>query len=330
MNVHEVWFGDSIQASLLRGLLWPASALYGLGWKAYLGLYRLGLKHAAKPHSPIVCIGNFTVGGSGKSPATLHVAEVLRELGFPVVIGLSGYGSPKAEGATVAPDGELDAAEWGDEPAMVRWLMPDIPLIVGRRRVRAAELCAERFPDAVLLMDDGLQHMPLSIDIRIALDERHPKNRFLLPAGPYREPRSAKRADLILPAEFEAVAAPVALVMPNGDPVLGVSEEVQVLCALGRPDRFLDALERAGLRVGRKLLLTDHDPLAAGTLWDSFEPEKPIVVTAKDWVKLRGRSDLASRRIWIARHSVRIEPAEAFKRWLNEKTSERMEGKARL
>ncbi|MFX8929914.1 tetraacyldisaccharide 4'-kinase, partial [Acinetobacter baumannii] len=84
----------------------------------------------------------------------------------------------------MAPDGPLDPAGWGDEPAMFRWLLPDVPLVVGRRRVLAAELVHQHFPKAVLVMDDGFQHLPVKKHIQILLDDPTPKNSRCLPAGP--------------------------------------------------------------------------------------------------------------------------------------------------
>jgi tetraacyldisaccharide 4'-kinase len=323
MSAHDIWYGRGLGPSLARIALLPLSLLYWLGWQTYLGIYRLGLKRASAPHRPIIIVGNFTVGGSGKSPLTMHLAHVLLKLGHRVVIGCSGYGSPKAEAAQLAPEGPLDPAEWGDEPAMIRAQLPEVPLIVGRRRVLAAQICAQRYPDAVLLMDDGLQHLPLQADVRIAIDDEETRNRWVLPAGPYREPRSNKRADLILPGDFTIVQQALQFEQLHGEPK-SLAARINALCAIGRPDRFRDDLAASGLQIAAFEALPDHDPLAAGTLFDRFEPELPLVATAKDWVKLQRRPDLGNREIWIARQSVRVEPAEAFERWLHEKTLEAM------
>jgi len=124
MHWREVWFGTSPQSRVLRVLLAPLSLLYWLVWEGYLLIYRLGLKKPSEPHRPVLCIGNLVAGGSGKSPVTLYVAELLTAAGRKVVLGCSGYGAPHSEGATWAPDGPLDAREWGDEPAMFRALAP--------------------------------------------------------------------------------------------------------------------------------------------------------------------------------------------------------------
>lgn len=322
MDARKLWFGKGLPERALRYALWPLSLLYALGWRAYLGLYQTGIKRAKHPHRPILVVGNLTTGGSGKSPLTIHLAQLLGEMGYDVVLSLSGYGSPRAEAAQIAPDGPLDAREWGDEPAMTRRLLPEVPLIVGRRRVLAAELCAERFPKAILLMDDGLQHLPLQKDLAILLDEPAPANPFCLPAGPYREPRSRRNsASLRIPCRFKIVELPLRFESPSGESV-EAPEEANVLCALGRPEKFLESLAFAGVQVRTHRLLPDHDSLSAGTLLESFSREVPLTTTAKDWVKLRLHPDLDGRDIRIARHEIMIEPYEAFRDWLQAKLDE--------
>jgi tetraacyldisaccharide 4'-kinase len=320
MHAREVWFGRSPGAKAARAALTPLSWLYAAGWQGYLALYRAGWKRAEEPHRPVLCVGNLMIGGTGKSPMTLYLAQLLGEMGKQVVVSASGYGSPKAEAASLAPEGTLDPGEWGDEPAMLRWLLPEVPLIVGRRRILAAELCHRHFPDAVLLMDDGFQHLPLKKHVTILLDPEDPPNTKCLPAGPYREPRrNRKRADLVLPGRFSITEAELTFEDPSGGIPEELPKEYSVLCALGQPDRFLKSL--AG-EPRATMLLADHDPMTTGNLFDLLPREVPTVVTAKDWVKLRNRPDLEGRRFLVAKQSVRVDPEERFREWLKEKLDE--------
>jgi len=315
MHASELWEDPGVGPTLARLALSPLSLIYAIGWEAYLGVYRLGIKKAAHPHSPIVCVGNLVSGGSGKTPITLHLVQVLRELGNEVVVSSSGYGSPKSDAASVAPDGDLDARTWGDEAALFRHTYPDLPLIVGRRRVLAAQLAGESFPGAVLMLDDGFQHLPLKKDLTILLDPERPLNRMCLPAGPYREPRwNRKRADLVLPGNFQVVES-TQLTLPNGTPA-PTPETTNLLCAVGKPQNVASALEGHGVLIQTKLFMPDHDPLAGGTLLGTLPSEIPTVVTAKDWVKLRNRTDLGGRQFLILDHKARIEPRDMFKDWL--------------
>jgi len=324
MHAEDLWNGESFGARLSRALLTPASWLYAIGWQGYLALYRLGIKKPKAPHRPVVCVGNLISGGSGKTPATVHTADVLRDLGREVAISCSGYGSPASEAARLAPEGELRAAEWGDEAAMIRWLRPELPLIVGRRRVLAAEICHREFPGSVLLMDDGFQHLPLEKHLSILI-EGPGKNRRCLPAGPYREPwQNRTRADLTIaagsgdPGGFRLAAAAESFVGPSGA-AIDLAGEISVLCAIGRPGEFLESLRRRRLTAGRVSVLPDHDPLAAGNLLDGFRHDLPIVVTAKDWMKLRDRPDVGGYRFVIAMREIEIEPRDAFRGWLEKR-----------
>ena len=315
MHASELWEDPGVGPTFARIALWPLSLIYCIGWECYLGVYRFGLKRAAHPHSPILCVGNLVSGGSGKTPVTIHLVNVLRELSHAVTVSCSGYGSPKSEAANVAPGGELDPKSWGDEAALFRSLFPDLDLVVGRRRTLAAELCNKHFPGSILLLDDGFQHLPLKKDLSIILDSSQPKNRMCLPAGPYREARwNRTRADLVLPGEFEIVES-TQIVDLAGNAMPDVPA-CALLCAVGRPQNVINALEYKGVRVEPKFLLPDHDPLSAGTLIQNLPTEVPTVVTAKDWVKLRGREDVRDREFLVLRHEARIEPETEFRDWL--------------
>lgn len=340
MHSEELWTARTLQARALRALLTPLSWLYAVGWQCYLGIYRLGLKKPKEPHRPVVCVGNLQVGGTGKTPVTVHIADVLREMGWRVVISSSGYGSNASEAARIAPDGELRAAEWGDEASLIRWLRPEIPLIVGRRRVLAAELCHEHFPDALLLLDDGFQHLPLKKHVTIILDPPQ-LNRRCLPAGPYREPwANRKRADALISrfGSQERSPAPerpgstdesrwpavwvetkeLAFQGPDGKPRI-LAKPFSVLCALARPRGFLDSLKARGLDPDAVVARPDHDPLTDGNLLAGLPSGRPIVVTGKDWVKLRDRPGVEEFDILIADREVSIEPHDVFRTWLRDK-----------
>lgn len=295
-------------------LLSPLAAIYALGWLGYESLYRFGLKKAKEPHVPVVCIGNLLVGGTGKTPLVLYVARMLREAGREVVISASGYGSPSSRSAQLAPLGDLDPAKWGDEPAMMRWFEPEIPMIVGRDRVEAARICAANFPNAVLLLDDGFQHLPLKKHVTIVIDPPHPANKLCLPAGPYREPRiGLRRATIVLPRDFELKPSPLRFVGRRGEAVEPELGEVDVLTAIARPQRLLDSLAAMGMEPRTVRCPPDHDPLRSLDLLAPFEGIRRLVVTAKDWVKLRQREDIANRDILIGTYDMDVEPEATFR-----------------
>lgn len=313
----EMWESLSIATVMLA----PFSALYAAGWLAYEATYRLGLKRAISPHRPVICVGNLTVGGTGKTPTTLYLAKLLADIGRSVVISCSGYGSPASEAARVAPPGELSAHDWGDEAALFRSQLPEVPLVVGRRRVLAAELCHAHFPGSVLLLDDGFQHLPLRKDLSIVLDPPR-RNRLCLPAGPYREPRGGlHRADLVLPSEYELTVDDFLVRDPQGERV-SLPAAADVLCAIGRPASLVATIEALGCRIEAGRFLPDHDPLSAGNLLSDLGRARPLIVTSKDWMKLRERPDVDGRDVRIVDYTVRIQPEEAFRNWISQRLDE--------
>lgn len=298
----------------------PLTVLYTAGWLLYKLVYTLKIKRAKRPHRPVICVGNLISGGAGKTPVVIQITRVLHELGKEVVISASGYGASKSEHATLAPAGELDARDWGDEAALIRTKLPHIPMIVGRNRVRAAEICRDLYPNSILLLDDGFQHLPLYKDITILLDPSDIVNSFCLPSGPYREPRSfgRARATLVIPGMFRTPNGLLALVQTKGK-TANVDKGINLLCAVARPERFIKSIDDYGYRVIMERILPDHDDLQDKLLFSGFDAEVPIVVTEKDWVKIMHRSDLDKWTLLVAMYDQPIEPADRFKEWLKGK-----------
>jgi tetraacyldisaccharide 4'-kinase len=200
----------------------------------------------------------------------------------------------------------------------MRLKLPAIPLIVGRRRVLAATLAHQRFPAHILVLDDGFQHLPLRKDLTILLDPPT-SNSSCLPAGPYREPKSNRtRADLCLPDQFQLKRRIASLAQVNGEEMT-TPTHATALCAIAQPDKFVESLGARGISVTRLIALSDHNPLTEGTLMLPDDPSEAVVVTEKDWVKLRDRADLGQRQIWIAIEEATIEPAKEFRDWLASK-----------
>lgn len=316
---------DPLALNFENLLLSPLGALYFAGWRGYEATYSLGFKKPYEAKVPVICVGNLIVGGSGKSPTVLAMLRYLRQLGNPVIVGCSGYGSPGSREATIAPEGPLDPARWGDEPAMLRWLDPDIPLVIGRNRVFAAQLVEQKFPDHILLMDDGLQHKPLKKDLSILLDPPYVRNGMCLPAGPYREPRSNRsNFDLLLPGEqFDLVRESEGFYSPDLDKVeIPTNFAVQTITAIARAWRFQRSLEGLGVNVVAGTMRPDHDPLTDPNLFKSLDPKIPIACTAKDWVKIRQHPQQVAYQFYIVREKVLITPEDTFLQYLTQRLNE--------
>ena len=176
----------------LRGL----AGLYALGWRAYMGVYTLGLKQRVKMPIPVIGVGSLWAGGVGKTPVTIAVARLLQESGVRVAVLTHGYGGSRYRtGALVDPTQHPDPAEVGDEAAELRLALPDVPIAVGKRRVRVAHAAMARWSPDALVLDDGFQHLPLAraLDLVLLPAESPLGNGFCLPAGPLREPPEGVR-----------------------------------------------------------------------------------------------------------------------------------------
>jgi tetraacyldisaccharide 4'-kinase len=300
----------------LAWILSPLSLLYLVGWRTYLLIYELGLKKAYQPTIPTLCIGNCTAGGSGKTPFTLHVAEQLTQRGIAVVLSTSGYHSPKYQRATLAPDGPLDPAIWSDEAAMFRDLLPTVHLIVGHDRVAAAQIAEQHFPQSALLMDDGFQHLRLKPQLSLII-EPELENDFCFPAGPYREPRTlgAKRATRVLTYDRDLQPLPIQLRTSSGEQAIQKGQ-ANALCAIAHPYRFFNSLETIGITLAAKITLPDHDDLTDLSALKKLNPELPLIVTAKDFVKLKYKNVPLPQTVLVANYQVAPREPEAFFDWL--------------
>jgi len=176
----------------LRGL----ARLYALGWRAYAGVYALGLKRRVSMPIPVIGVGSLWAGGVGKTPVTIAVARLLQESGVRVAVLTHGYGGSRYRtGAWVDPLQHPDPAEVGDEAAELRLALPDVPIAVGKQRVQMAHAAIARWSPDALVLDDGFQHLPLAraLDLVLLPAEAPLGNGYCLPAGPLREPPEGVR-----------------------------------------------------------------------------------------------------------------------------------------
>ncbi|MDY6968312.1 MAG: tetraacyldisaccharide 4'-kinase [Spirochaetota bacterium] len=180
----------------------------------YLLLFNLKKKIASKATNldiPVLCIGNITTGGSGKTPAVILVAQLLQEAGYNPAIVSRGYrGNLSARGALVS-DGVnilLDPDESGDEPNLLAMRLNNIPISIGKNRKKAILELLFRINIDIILMDDGFQNNSVHKDISIiTIDASNPfGNGLILPAGDLREPKNSLRgADIVLITKFDLI-----------------------------------------------------------------------------------------------------------------------------
>ncbi len=278
----------------------------------------------------MIVVGNWVVGGAGKTPTTLAVLNHLRHQGWTPGVVSRGHGRKSTAVRTVDP--MVDTAEAvGDEPLLIA-RSAGVPVVVGRHRDQALALLREQHPAVnVVVSDDGLQHHRLARQLEIVVvDERGAGNGWCLPAGPLREPipqalrphtlvlYSAGRETLPLPGyraerhlgavqSLEDWQAGHAWPADGGWQALE-GRPVEAAAGIAVPERFFDLLRAQGLLLTHTHALPDHDA------WQ-HPPWSPAtddgLVTEKDAVKLARRPDLddlertvpapGSPRVWVAR-----------------------------
>jgi tetraacyldisaccharide 4'-kinase len=184
--LNGIWYGNSP----LRFALWPVSVAYLALSRLRRTAYRRGWRPVVEPAVPVIVVGNVTVGGTGKTPFVIWLADQLQQRGRKVGIVTRGYrGKGTVWPVTVAADS--DPAEVGDEPVLLA-RRTRCPVVAGPDRVACVEaLLADSRVD-VVLSDDGLQHYRLARAFEVAVVDgaRGMGNGLCSPAGPLREPTS--------------------------------------------------------------------------------------------------------------------------------------------
>jgi len=307
-------------------LLFPISLVFRLLVALRRLLFRAGALPSVRLHVPVIVVGNLTVGGTGKTPLILALAEALRRKGLHPGILSRGYGGTDA-GPRAVSAGE-DAAQVGDEP-LVLAERSGCPVWIGADRAAAARaLLAAHARCDVILCDDGLQHYRLQRDFEIAVeDERGFGNGLLLPAGPLREP-AGRRVDATVvngaepkPGAFRMRLTPAGLYRVDADAAPLMQSELSgkklhAVAGIGNPERFFAGLSRMGLAFSAHAF-PDHHAFRAADL--EFADCDFVLMTEKDAVKCRdfGRRDLIAVRV-----GAEIDPS------LTELILERIHGRA--
>jgi tetraacyldisaccharide 4'-kinase len=298
----EVWYGESSGVPGLRPLSW----LYGAAISIRRKAYEIGWARSHDVGRPVIIVGNLTVGGTGKTPLTIWLANQLRQRGYDVGLVSRGYGREQEGLRTVTSDSSWQ--EVGDEPLILHQGTGCTTLVTSDR-VAGARALVEQGAN-VILADDGLQHLRMRRDCElVVLDAtRGLGNGRMLPAGPLRESRSRiGAADALvvnggaagepvrgLPPELAAGVLRMRLVGPQALQIAGAGQEqpleaflgrpVHAVAGIGNPQRFFAALRARGLDLIEHPF-PDHHPLAAADL--DFGDGLAVLMTEKDAVKCR-------------------------------------------
>jgi tetraacyldisaccharide 4'-kinase len=300
------------RVTLLSALLYPVSLLFRAIVAVRRGAYRRGVLGSTRVAAPVIIVGNISVGGAGKTPLTLWLAEFLSRHGRRPGIVSRGYGGTIAGPQAVAAHD--DPARVGDEPLLLARRSP-CPVWIGRDRVAAARSLLEANPACdTLLSDDGLQHYRLQRDVElIVIDgERGLGNEWMLPAGPLREPASRlheadavvvngepHRSDLhphtfamrIEGATFHNLRDPRRVVGPE----YFRGRAMHAMAGIGHPPRFFAHLRSLGIAFEAHAF-PDHHAFTPRDV--AFAGAEAILMTEKDAVKCAA---FASDECWALR-----------------------------
>jgi tetraacyldisaccharide 4'-kinase len=268
-------------------------------------LYNSGLLPTLRLNHPVISVGNLTVGGTGKTPLVIALAEAFRERGFHPVILSRGYGR-ESRGIVI------DGSNWkqvGDEPFLMRRRLGDIHIVVGADRYEAGLAAEKNQLGDLFILDDGFQHRRLHRDVDIlSIDPvEWAAGEALLPSGPWREPKSAAaRAHLACVQDIDGALMP-SLPIPafpvryevegiySGDARVEAESLKQsalvAFAGIAKPERFFAALETMGIRPAKCVPFRDHHDYSKREI-DELGGDT-LITTEKDAVRLgwvRGRT----------------------------------------
>jgi len=294
--ITDAWYREH---SFLK-LLLPLSFLFRCLIYLRRQCYRFGIFKSKRFPKPIIVVGNITVGGTGKTPLVIYLAQQLKQQGYKPGIVSRGYGGI-AKRYPLQVSASSDPIEVGDEAVLIA-ARTQCPMVVDPKRINAAQVLLDQHDCDVLISDDGLQHYALARDIEIAVIDgaRRLGNRWCLPAGPLREParrlhevdfvvvNGAGRADEIVmqlqPGRF------INLVDSNKTQMAVYFSEqtIHAVAGIGNPQRFFKSLRELGLQIIEHPF-PDHHRYCVDDL--NFNDALPIVMTEKDAVKCKAFVD---------------------------------------
>jgi tetraacyldisaccharide 4'-kinase len=282
------------------------------------------------------------VGGTGKTPVAAHIARVLMDQGYRVVVLSRGYGGSLEGHAVVVSDGAtvmLGPGECGDEPYLLASTIPGLMVVIGTDRYAAGMLAMQQLRPDLFLLDDGFQHLRLQRDLNILLlDGSRPfGNGRTVPAGLLRESRSASmRADWIIHTRCDGIIQNI----PGLEHIPQISSRHRLknftnltqgtivpvdalgnlvaFAGIAEPDRFFNDLRMLSNKIVGTLALPDHAPYSPAIISAIAAMMRDVnadyaITTGKDAVKLKQISPELASRILVAHLELQFDGIEPLK-----------------
>jgi tetraacyldisaccharide 4'-kinase len=314
-----------------KGSLWilalvilsPFSFLYRLISAARTWLYQRGFCKQWKLKARVISVGNVTVGGTGKTPLVIYLAEKLKEKNRKVAILTRGYRRKKKQMVKLTKQTRerINWVDVGDEPYLLAGRLVDVPILVSKRRATSGRHAVRELGSETLILDDGFQHLKLSRDLDIVvIDSTNPfGNGRLLPAGILREPlTSLRRADLFVVTKIDQASSTDELIgiLKGHNPQAPIVESIYrvrsvedlvsghpvepkdirgksafAFSGIGNPTSFETSLKQLGIRVLKHRKFRDHHAYGTKDIADIKRQAEEsgadfIVTTEKDSVRI--------------------------------------------
>lgn len=322
--LEQVWYGTR---PLERTLLLPLSALF-----CAVAKYRRKKLTAVQQSfsTPIIIVGNIAVGGTGKTPLTMRLVQLLQQNGYRPGIVSRGYGSQSDKAMPKPVTYQNKPEDVGDEALMMA-VSTGVPVVVSVDRPNAVSYLLENYDVNMVVADDGLQHYALGRDIEIAVVDgsRRLGNGYCLPAGPLREkPGRLHECDFVVcngraeQGEYAMKIRGSWLVSVQNKRVSRPLTEfsgkaVHVVTGIGNPGRFVATLQGAGLQCTTHFY-PDHYLFQGDEF--CFADNSPILMTEKDAVKCQQFADDKTQNCWFL--PVKAELDEGFEQAFLQKVKE--------
>lgn len=312
-------------------ILYPLSIIFKILVSLRIFLYKINFFNLQKIKVPLIVIGNIHIGGTGKTPIIINIANNLKKKGIKVGIISKGFGR-KSKDILLVNNMSFDFNKYGDEPLLISH-KTKVPIAVGNNKFKTANFLLKKYNDIqVILSDDGLQHYKLFKDYEIVIfpaQDIH-KKLFLLPQYKLREPltRLKKSNSIILTTinnnkinnneYYEKFKLNKNISLHNSHLIydniysLNNNKKISVdyfnnkkniaICAIANPNRFFDSLTKLGIKLEKTIAFNDHYAFKKSDIPNNFDN---IIITEKDAIKIKRFN---FNNIWVLSIKIIIKP----------------------
>lgn len=318
--ITRIWYNKKIKIFYYI-ILSPFEFIFKIIVLIRKNLYKYNILKSHKFNIPVIVVGNITVGGTGKTPLVIYIANYLKNLGYNPGIISRGYKSLVNGVNLVTKD--LNPIIFGDEPVLLA-NATNCSVVIGKDRVATIKYLLKNFNNInIIISDDGLQHYKLKRDLEIAVIDGYRQfgNEHLLPLGPLREPISRlETVDIVVSndkqvLDYKYIIKLVPnkcynLIDPNNIADITKFNKVHAVAGIGNNQRFFDLLKNLGLQL-MEHSFPDHYNFKPEDL--NFFDDLPIIMTEKDAVKCAA---FAKNNFWCQTVIVKINLEQEFNSYL--------------